>query len=549
MPNLDPAQAFNENDVAPAVGAPAFDEFQAMRNAAITAPPPQPLQASPADIAVAQAAGVAIPPAMLPAAPAPPMGIPPLQPAPVPVAPAVPGVPLPGPGGGGAGVPRGPDPMAGATGEVRAAGQEQTDTARSGVDVAKQSAEDLAKADQMRAVEAQASADRLTALQKRQETAYNESKGAFDQAKKDVSNFKFHDFFANKSFAQQALAGIGMLLGGASYDANHVNQAVGVVQSAIKLDSDQQLSYLHSKEHLAELAQAGVRDTQSYLAHEMVNFQTAEALKKEAVARQIDQFSSSTRGKQNIVAAQQVAAGLRVSAAKDAQSAILQGTHNRVMQSQIGLNNANAAHARAAAGAAEAGKKDAEELKVAGAIDRRLKSDPTTNTIIKSIDSLIEAKAAIATGNPVAIQGALDSYIRAQTALGARPGSIKMFQARLGGSLEQLNAWVQEKKTGALPPAMVQRFSSAVDDAFGQRSGEAKKMADLHVKLMLKSPEYSRHPEVVKAHVADIFHQGGEEAAAGAGPPDIKTQAKAILADPAAPANVKERARSVLAAP
>jgi hypothetical protein len=432
---------------------------------------------------------------------------------------AVPGAPLPGPPRGG-GAPAAPDQMAGATGEVQAAGQEQTDVARQSVDIAKEQADVTAQQDQVRAQEAEASANRLTALQRQQETAYKESKGAFDQAKQDVSNFKFHDFFASQSNARMALSAIGMLLGGASYDEHHVNQAVAQVNMAMERDSKQQLDYLHSKEHLAELAQQGVRDTQSYLAHEMANFQTAEALKKEAVARQIDTLSSTTRGKQNIVAAQQVAAGLRAAAAKDAQAAILQGTHNRVMQSQIRLNDANAAHARAAAGAAGAGKKDAEELKVAGAIDRRLKSDPTTNTIIKSLDSLTEAKAAVATGNPVAIQGAIDSYIRSQTGLGARPGSIKMFTDRLGGAMEQLNAHLEQWKTGGIPPAMVKRFSAAVDDAFAQRSSEAKKMAGLHEKLLLKSPEYARHPELVKAHIADAFHQGGEEmAAATAGPP------------------------------
>lgn len=418
----------------------------------------------------------------------------------------------------GGGTPAGPDQMAGATGEVKAAGQEAAAVGREGVAVAKQSAEDLAKADQLRADEAQASADRMTALQRQQEAAYKESKGAFDQARADVSNFKFHDFFSSPLEAKSVLSAIGMLLGGASYDANHVNQAVAQVNIAMDRDTKRQLDYLHSKQHLADLAQQGVRDTQSYLAHEMANFHTAEALKKEAVARQVDALSSTTRGRQNIVAAQQLAAGLRTGAAKDAQSAILQGTHNRVMQSQIRLNDANAAHARAAAGAAGKGKQDAEELKVAGAIDRRLKSDPTTNTLIKSIDSLTEAKAAIATGNPVAIQGALDSYIRAQTGLGARPGSIKLFTDRLGGSLEQLNAWVEEKKSGALPPAMVKRFSHAVDDAWSQRTGEAKRMAGLHEKLLLKSPEYARHPKLVKAHIADAFHQGGEEVAPVANP-------------------------------
>ena len=413
--------------------------------------------------------------------------------------------------------PGSPDQMAGATTEVRAAGQESTQVGQQGVEVAKQGAEELAKADELRAQAAQESADRLTALQKRQEGAYNESKAAFDQAKQDVSNFKFHDFFADKSFAQQALAGIGMLLGGVSYDANHVNQAVNVVQSAIKRDSDQQLSYLHSKEHLAELAQAGVRDTQSYLAHEMANFQTAEALKKEAVARQIaDTLSSTTRGKQNVIAARQVAAGLRESAAKDAQAAILQGTHNRVMQSQIGLNNANAAHARAAAGAAGAAKQSAEELKVASEIDRRLKADPTTTSLVKSQELLNNAKAATASGNSAELYGAIDSFLKEKSGGMARQQAIAQFKDRLGGVGTKFDNLLQGLKDGNLSPAAVKRFSDAIDGSLRYTNGALSKTAAMHERLLLKSPEYARHADLVKAHIADALHQGGEEPAPAA---------------------------------
>lgn len=410
-----------------------------------------------------------------------PMGLPPLgtpiaqvQPDPaaaqlaaqqtLPVIPA-PAAPVAPPVGGG-GVPAGPDQMAPATAEVKAAGQEATQVGQSGVEVAKQGAEDLAKADQMRADEAEAAAGRLTALQKRQETAYNESKAQFDQAKQDVSNFKFHDFFSNQSFAREALAGIGMLLGGASYDSNHVNTAIQVVQSAIKNDSDRQLAYLHSKEHLAELSQQGVRDTQAYLAHEMANFQTAEALKKEAVARQIDTLSSTTRGKQNIVAARQVAAGLRESAAKDAQSAILQGTHNRVMQSQIGLNNANAAHARAAAGAVTGTKQEVAAEKV---VKDRLAANKTVTTLLKEKEELDKANSASVpdpkTGrvNGTAFQAAVDGFTKAITGLGARKGSIDMTTGAMGGLVDRVKRNIQKGVDGEYTAHDVQVFRQGLD--------------------------------------------------------------------------------------
>ena len=494
---LPPPAIAAQFGVAPAQDDP-LAQRAALAQAIVNAPPVAPV----GDPSVP----VGLPPMGQPVPQAPPVAPAPVVPQPAAAVPA-PAAPVAAPAA------PAPDQMAGATYEVKAAGQEQAKVGQEGVEVAKQSAEDLAKADEVRAQEAQAAADRLTALQKRQEAAFNESKAAFDQAKQDVSNFKFHDFFADQGFARQALAGIGMLLGGVSYDSNHVNQAVNVVQSAIKLDSDKQLAYLHSKEHLAELAQQGVRDTQSYLAHEMANFQMAEALKKEAVARQIDAMSSTTRGKQNIVAARQVAAGLREQAAKDAQAAILQGTHNRVMQSQVALNYANAAHARAAAGAVGTQRQSAEELKVAAEIDRRLKADPTTTTLVKSQELLNNAKAALASGNSAEVYGAVDSFLKEKSGGVARQTAIAQFKDRLGGAGTKFENLLQGLKDGNLSPAAIKRFSDAIDGSLRYTNGALSKSAAMHEKLLLKSPEYARHADLVKAHIADALHQGGDEAA------------------------------------
>lgn len=435
-----------------------------------------------------------IPPPLAVAAPAPipqasPVALPPPAVAPVADVPAAPpsaGAPVGGGGGGSV-----PGQMDAAAGEVKAAGQESTQVGRDAVKVAEDKAKTDAEADRLRAAEAQASASRLSSLQATQKRAYDDSQAAFQQARADVANYKFTDFWANKTFAQDVLAGVGMLLGGASYDAHHENQAVNLIQSGIKRDADQQLQFLHSKEHLAELAQQGVRDTQSYIANELANFHTAESFKKEAVAAQIDQLSSTVRGQQNIVAARQVASGLREQAAKDQQSAIIQGTHNRVLQSEIALNRAKAANEGVGR---QAKVQTAQEQAADKIVRQRLNDNKTVTTLLKEKEELAKADSLSVpdpkTGrvNGTAFQGAVDGFTKAITGLGARKGSIDLTTGAFGGVIDKVRRNIQKGIDGQYPAHDVEVFRQGVEKAL--RGNQLS----LQTSRKLDEQAFSRHP-------------------------------------------------------
>lgn len=371
-----------------------------------------------------------------------------------------------------------PDNMSQAVGDIKAAGQNTTDVGNQGVAIAEEKAKADAEADRIKAAEAQASADRLQALQNRQKTAYDQSVSAFQKAKEDVANFKFHDYFANKSTASLVLGGIGMLLGGVSYDANHVNQAVNIIQTGIDRDAKQQLSYLTSKEHLAELANQGVRDTQSYLANEMANFHTSEALKKEAVARQIDELSSTPRGKMNINEAQAAAAKLREQAAKDAQAAIIQSTHNRVMQSEISLNRAKASNEGAA-------RADRVKTVADTAYEKRLESLYKKNgqAIAKQSDEAHDLLQTAKTNPSALAQGLVLERVVALAQGGSKAGlgALKLVAPHAGSDPDKIISSIKESLTGNKGEAVQKNLQKVLENIANEsdaRLDKAKKTFD-----------------------------------------------------------------------
>jgi hypothetical protein len=362
-------------------------------------------------------------------------------------------------------------------------------------------------------------ADEALKRQAAQEAARAASDAQIQAAREKAQKEPYHSFWADRSLGQRALAMLGIILGGVSWDKNNRNEAVDVLNQAIARDFEKQKEQHAQLWKDVETAQQQGQSLRSNQLQEMQQFRLNQALQLEAVLAEGNKLSANAKNEVGIAALKANNAKLgfaRDQALDEARrlgAAAEEAKRHNQAEEAIGRGHLGLARAKATAD-----KGAAEELKVAAALDRQLGKDKVTTGRLAAFDKLNEARAAIATGNPVAIQGAIDSYVRAQTGLGARPGSIKLFTDRLGGSLDQLRAFIEEKKTGALPPAMIKRFTSAVDAATNDNREELKKSRALHEKALLSSPEYKRHPEVVKAHLDDRFSAVSGENAEPAAP-------------------------------
>jgi hypothetical protein len=156
---------------------------------------------------------------------------------------------------------------------------------------------DLAKADQAgldaQAAEKQRAADeykkRLDDYQVHLDASRADIKAAQDKA----ANTPFHEF--QLSTARQIVASLGMILGGASYDPNHVNQAVNIYQDAIKQDfAKQQAEHAKLLDGVKAAQDAGKALSEDQYRG-MAELEKSQALKLEAVISQSEKLASVSK--------------------------------------------------------------------------------------------------------------------------------------------------------------------------------------------------------------------------------------------------------------
>lgn len=398
-----------------------------------------------------------------------------------------------------------PGDMAASGAAATAAGQAQSAALRDTGD-----AEAQAAAAETKAREQQARELETKAAEQRQ--IRDQAAAHVQQLREKAAKEPYHTLFEGAP-GSMALAGIGILLGSASYSANHVNQASALIDRAIKQNFDVQQAKHAQLWKDVETAMEEGRQLRADQLDDMANFRARQAATLDAVIAKGKELSG--RAKNREMAAALDAKNAQMAFERDKaydevarlKAAQLETERHNKADEGIGRGRLGIERQRLTVD-----KQNAEELKVGKAVDQQLNRDVVTTGLLKARASLEDAKAGIASGNPVAIQGAIDSYIRAKTGLGARQGSIKMFTDRLGGALEQLNAHIEQWKSGGIPPAMIKRFNDAVNAEYDEGTRALTRAQKLHEKALLASPEYARHADLVKAHIADRFSAlaGGE---------------------------------------
>ena len=156
---------------------------------------------------------------------------------------------------------------------------------------------DLGKADQAgldaQAAEKQRQADeykkRLDDYQIHLDASRADVKAAQDKA----ANTPFHDF--QLSTGRQIIASLGMILGGFSYDPNHVNQAVNIYQDAIKQDfAKQQAEHAKLLDGVKAAQDAGKALSEDQYRG-LAELEKSQALKLEAVISQSEKLASVSK--------------------------------------------------------------------------------------------------------------------------------------------------------------------------------------------------------------------------------------------------------------
>lgn len=599
MPNFDPAQVLPEEQTEAitspvslpnqfggvVVGAPvdpvaeqaAADAAAARKADQIAAQ--SAFQAGAARAPVAANAPPEVVPAPAAAAPAPveappPVAAPQVAPgAPAPPTPAAPATPVKagGGGGGGAARARAPEgPAIGATPEniERAALNEEAQgnvEAQTGLkkEQAGQSAADLAAVAQQRVKDEQAIAE----AQKKGNEYVQQAKAHFDERDRAYQDAleenKTHTVFAGKSTWNMASTYLGMALGaiGAGFSAagGHPtgNMAVQQLNTEIERDMQKQRTNIEGLKDSTAMALTGLKnatDAKQSLLNDLLAKQNAAYASLEAQAR-------SNAAAFGVKAADLEGSELMTTLKRGQLDA--QAAHERQVQqdyltrlkthAEIGELGARAEEARAGAAlkraqaSGEVGPGGVNiNLKLNSAVEQAIDKDAPAKATMKKQAELSGARAAIDSGNPVAIGGALDGLVKSYTGLGARKQMIEIFQRRLGGSVDQVLGQIQGWQNGnSMTPDMVKRLRGAVVDAENALSAEEYGHRQRIGAGLKKNPAFRGHEDVVDAVLDQKFGEGAPGTTAAPADP-IREQAQRALNDPNAPPAVKAKAKAYL---
>jgi hypothetical protein len=117
----------------------------------------------------------------------------------------------------------------------------------------------------------------------------------------------YHSFFETRSIGQKAMIGIGLLLGGISWNENHVNRGEKMLDSAMKEDFEKQKLQHADLWRAVNEAQQGVRDLDANQLRDLSAFNASQGAKWDRISSELGAMIAANKGKSDISDAKRVA--------------------------------------------------------------------------------------------------------------------------------------------------------------------------------------------------------------------------------------------------
>lgn len=213
-------------------------------------------------------------------------------------------------------IPEPPANLTEAQAEVWRAGQESIRVNQEKVKLAEQQATLDQEASGEKAKVALEQRDEANRLFAQQEQAAREAETLRKEEYKKYQNFQFHDFWKDRGAAREALGAIGILLGSASYDSGHVNQASQLLDKAVTRDFQAQEHELQRREKLATLSAKNEQELADLHAKMRSSLRFKQEAQLNAIAAKLESLSSLGKAQGNILAAKELANTARAHAAQ-----------------------------------------------------------------------------------------------------------------------------------------------------------------------------------------------------------------------------------------
>lgn len=369
------------------------------------------------------------------------------------------------------------------------------------------------------AAEATARAQQAKELEQKaaeQKAIREQSAAHIQQLREKAAREPYHALLEGEP-GRMALAAFGILLGSASYSANHVNQAAGMLDRAIKQNFDMQQARHAQLFKDVELAMEEGRQLRADQLDEMSAFRARQAATLDAVIAKGKELSALSKNKQAVAALDAKNAQLafeRDKAYNEAQrlkAAQLEAERHNKAEEGIGRGRLaiEAAKERRAAGADQ----DEKVIKLAG------RAYPATKDAIKAVKTADDAAELVNTlkTNPSSLASSLGLERLVSVFSGGGRASItalKMVKPNAGSWLDVTADDLSRAFTGTQGSALRANLTKVAEEEARHADSVVTEHRGKATKALAGLAKHA--PDAVNNYINGIF---GEPRAPAAGPP------------------------------
>lgn len=181
---------------------------------------------------------------------------------------------------------------------------------------------------------------------------------AITVARNKAETEPYHTFFETRSIGQKAAIGIGLLLGGISWNENHVNRGEAMLNSAMKEDFEKQKLQHADLWRAVNEAQQGARDLDANQLRDLSAFNASQGAKWDRISSELGAMVAANKGKSDVSDAKRVALEANEKANTFWQNAISSASlaeHQKAMDAERARHDAEMEKARKLKAAASGG--------------------------------------------------------------------------------------------------------------------------------------------------------------------------------------------------
>ena len=372
----------------------------------------------------------------------------------------------------------------------------------------------------------EANAQALEQFQKQQALHREAATAQIDNLRNKYETQPFTSLWSKLGTGQRVATALSVLAAGISWNSNHTNRALDMLDKAESEDLDIQKEQHGALLHSIQLAMEGKKDLESSQLHELSDWQSMQAAKWQAISSKLNTLLATNKGNIDTAAVKKASLEAQQKANQGWEGAITaKSTANHLdaaanlsrqeatkIPSEIEKNQAEAAKERAIASGA-IGPQGAVnvDIKLGNEVDKRLAADKELPKLLSTKDEIDKGLANVQPGaNGFQVQAAVDSFIKAAAGGKATAFQVQAFKSRMGGLWDTIEGNIAKGVAGNYGDEQLKTIRQAFSAAKEQSNKQLSESRTKHTTAMKADPLLGRVPGQVDSAIAERFGDAGQ---------------------------------------